>query len=290
MAIMRFTGATNGDLSEHENYQEFSGGAWIATATIPASGDTIYFTNSDRNITAGLNQSAIDPAAVIFASDYTGRAGSGAGSIQYGTITSLQINTGGPWVFLNATVTNANINLSGGKQLYITGGTWTNVRSGSGVIVAGTARIDNLYNDSAIWSFGTNANDLLIVENGKGQINVADRDIRSYGGAARSRLTTSGTAKISDGSGGGQCRLADGATWVANSYGTHDTTLVHAGAMVDPSGSEYVQTFTNLYQWAGGRFNDSSPGIQPVVTNRFYVSGGGGSVSSFSVGTPLGGI
>jgi hypothetical protein len=290
MAIMRFTGATNGDLSEHENYQVLSGGEWIATATVPASGDEIFFTNSNRAITAGLDQSAINPARVVFAGDNRGPGGSGAGAIQYGDITTLEINTGGPWVFLNANVTNANINLSGGKQLYITGGTWTNVRSGSGVIIAGTARIDNLYNDSAIWSFGTNANDLLFVENGKGQINVADRDIRSYSGAARSRLTTSGTAKISDGSGGGRCRLADGASWVANSYGTHDTTLVHACALVDPSGSEYVQTFTNLYQWAGGRFNDSSPGIQPVVTNRFYVSGGGSSVSSFSVGSPVGGI
>jgi hypothetical protein len=100
MPDKQFTGVIDGDLGNGGNY---------VPAGVPISGDRIFFTGA-RTISAGFNQSAVDPLEVIVPEAYSGLFGNSSDFVEYGTISTLRFSSGGASAFLRAaTITEALI-------------------------------------------------------------------------------------------------------------------------------------------------------------------------------------
>jgi len=83
---IQWVGGISGDANVEANY---------SPAQVPITGDSIYFNTGSVDVTAGLDQSGVDPALLVFSPGYTGNIGTSSGSLVYGTITSLLFAGGG---------------------------------------------------------------------------------------------------------------------------------------------------------------------------------------------------
>lgn len=61
--MKKWTGSTSGDFGVAGNWQDFSGGAWIAAVAAPADGDDLQIFEG-RDIDSGLNQAGVNLASL----------------------------------------------------------------------------------------------------------------------------------------------------------------------------------------------------------------------------------
>lgn len=105
------------------NTANWSGGA------VPVDTDTIVIATGNKDIASGMDQSAVDPAAVYFGEDFSGTVGTPASPLKLGTVTMFRYNASlcQSFNFWPATCTTGVIEAthSIADAFYGSAGTWT---------------------------------------------------------------------------------------------------------------------------------------------------------------------
>lgn len=261
MATVTWTGATDGDWAKTGNW---AGGA------VPVGDDDVVI-DGVVDITAGLNQSAVNLKSLKILSTYSGNIGSGASALQInvtsttgGNVPTCDISGIGSFYNLNGNFTTLNINTGVGSRTSISGGTTTTCFAGSGQYeFASGAVLTNLYNTGATGTLYYNATGVTFLDNVLGSV-TSSRAATTWHTMAASKLLASATVTTA--------RLFNGATFNDQSTGTITTLEVGPYSTYTPAGLKGSKTVTTCYQHPMSNLVETAPGATLTITTRIRTS------------------
>ncbi len=256
---------------------------WSATATwkgavVPVSGDTVVFEEGGVYVfTAGLNQSAVNLAALVALNCFLSIAGQLQIDVNNSGRGLMLALRGGDFRMSGATNVvsverpTAQVSLEGGAHALI-------VAVNGGPVVVGSAATCE---DIKVFRRGvvraeSHATDRIKVDIGSGGICETRRNVEA-GNIGHGRLELIDGARITDGSTGGQVDLRDARAELrirANQALTHRRINALAG-VVDATRSTGIQTYTNDVETPDSMFLDESVGGRVVRsgTTRYGFAG-----------------
>lgn len=267
MAILRFTGATDGDLAKVANYQEFTGGAWTSASAIPANGDTLLLMTPGVDVDGGSTLSAVNLALLAAYPSFNGRFGSDSAPVQLGTTTLVEWRAGGPAAYLTGALTKAIVGIDPRHRFVVTGGTTTLLHQIGSKVEYGTSAVLTTFR-----KFGgelvlrSNATDVTLGHNASGRVKTDSRDIDTYHGDDGSVIETDGRFNVV-----ANMYLARRAKWLAGSYGTVAVLELKPDAQAVSRFTGEATTISQLDEWQGSIIDDDVPGSNFTVSARTTV-------------------
>ena len=273
MATRTWVGATSTTWTTTANWSEGS---------IPADTDDIVFGEQAVSAPDPIDQSSIDPASLTILEGYNFTFGTSGSAIILGTVTRLDVASGGSLVHLDATVTAAKLAIGAAQQV-LCGGSWaTVISSGSGKLDADTAVVDKLYYQGNRVVYGAGTKPTLI--SGMGGTLESSRNLGRVLSSNANSVRTTGTATVDE--------IQFAGVFNHRSSGTVTLAVAFPGGVYDPSGGK-SHAVTTLYEAAGAKVLDQLAGVAVTITNReklgYDLSGSlAGASTTAGVGTFFG--
>lgn len=256
---------------------------WSAASTwkgavVPASNDIVVFEEGGTYVfTAGLNQASVNLAALVALNCFLTIAGqlqidvnnSGRGLVL--ALRGGDFRISGVTNVVSVERQGAQVSLEGGAHALIVA-----VNGGPVVIGSGATAEDVKVFRRGVVRAESHATDRLKVDIGSGGICETRRNVET-GNVGHGRLELIDSARITDGSTGGQVDLRDGRAELrirANQALTHRRINAWAG-VVDATPSTGVQTYTNDVETPDSMYLDEAIGGRVVRsgTTRYGFSG-----------------
>lgn len=262
-------GAGDGDWSTAGNWEDdlVDEGVFVASSTAPTTGKDIFIGRGDRDITAGLAQSAISPTSFTVGPGFQYSIGASGSSLELGTVTALNYAGTGSFMKLDATVTTAELDHPANRTVYMTGGAWSTVYSFVGnVECEAGAVLTSIYANGTRLNVATNATAITTMIVANSIVEVDGRDLATAELSMGSTLTTKGDTAITT-------RTLVGSGCRVNHQSTGDEAFLEAmpASVWTPVGAEYNFTVTASREWSGSKVTTEAPGIEVTFSSNTQV-------------------
>lgn len=249
----------DGDWSNASNWN--SSGA----PGIPVDDDDVVINAGSKNITAGLNQSAINLHSLSITSGYTGNIGAPGASLQINvdgtTPTLFRVSMGGQYIYWSGTTeVDLTVGSTGSGGFYMTGGSFASVKivgGASGLIsIASGVTTGDVYSAGAGIDLSSAVTNVLLM-GGNHTLRAAVTNLTLGANVGCTlRATTLSVSNIYAHRGSRLTTLCAGTLSNLNAY--PGSTFTNGGA--------FDNTISNLYQWTGSVQNLRAPNAVTTVT------------------------
>jgi hypothetical protein len=218
------------------------------TGAAPVTGDDVVIKSTNQNITAGLNQTAVDLASLTITEGYTGSIGNAGSSLTIscsGTVTitakgTIRLTAG------SADITTLKVLAAGPEGFFLNGGTTTTVHSGpTGILnISADAVVTNYYGGGMTAIAGASGTAFTLVEIAAGSI-YSDRTaatLRLLGDGCRAVIRRAAAISTA-------AYVGNGSTYQHNSSGTITLIWVYSGGVATAfdATSNFTVTNSNLF-------------------------------------------
>lgn len=255
-------GAADGNWSTAGNWSTFGG-----SSAPPASTDNVVISAGDRDINAGLNQSAITLASLKVTEGFRYNIGDNSNALQINCSGNTNIVVAGAFVKINGTFNTAStsftVRFKSAGQFAITGTILNLILGGFGTVdVTSGCAVTTIHVNGPTVTAAYNATGFSTVYVGSGQL-TSSRNIGS-GHGAQGRLITLSAAAFTG-------TFVAGPNFTVNhqSSGTVAGLVTFPGSKFTPeSNASGSVTVTDLTRYNGSEFVRDVGGINVTVTTE----------------------